>query len=330
MPENKLIQLHRAIAVIGIILIITFTVLGIYQAQYFTNKNSPWNFSGAAFYLSAFCCAVYFLLNIGWSNSRFKKEYFGGFLLVALAAAVYLVFRVIELSERSENNNLVTNFLNTLTETVFSAKRRAPLWLVQCIDVLSVALPALIVICFGLLWWIQQQIHTALPPTETPVSNSRFIRLHRVCCIAGLLFLSAFMISGYYSETQYTQGFNLHIFRSWQIWVYSMIPFLYFIFNLRWYTSRIQKELTGAFFVVAVLFLAIGIGLLVSIAREMFRAPSGPQLFDGLFKSDNPPPCWLDLLNYTSFTIFVLLVVICFLVLWRIRKNRAGELKAAH
>jgi hypothetical protein len=144
--------------------------------------------------------------------------------------------------------------------------------------------------------------------------------IHQVLSFTGIVFLVSFLALGYYEETTYTEGFNLHIFSSWPVFAFNSVPFLYFVSNLLVHRSALKRQLYGAFFVVAAMVLLLFVFLLVFNISEQSRG-SSIKLFGGLFKSENPPPAWLLFLRDTFFISAMLLVVVCFLLLTRLRKK---------
>jgi hypothetical protein len=144
--------------------------------------------------------------------------------------------------------------------------------------------------------------------------------IHQVLSLTGIVFLISFLALGYYEETTYTEGFNLHIFSRWPVFAFASVPFLYFVFNLLVHRSALKRQLYGAFFVVAAMVLSLSVFLLVFYISEHTRDHS-VNLFGGLFKSENPPPAWLIFLRDTFFISAMLLVVVCFLLLTRLRKK---------
>jgi hypothetical protein len=144
--------------------------------------------------------------------------------------------------------------------------------------------------------------------------------IHQVLSVTGILFLISFLALGYYEETTYTEGFNLHIFSRWPVFAFASVPFLYFVLNFFVHRLALKRQLFGAFFVVAAMVFSLFVVFLVFYISEQFKDHS-VKLFDGLFKSEHPPPAWLLFLRDSFFISAMLLVVICFLLLTRLRRK---------
>lgn len=189
-------------------------------------------------------------------------------------------------------------------------------------DVFSVVVPAMAILCLVLLAFVQpNDVGGSELAPET--KGRSIVRWHYAASFFGILLLICFMCTGYIEEANYPGGLDLQIFRNWKIWVVSLVPLLYFILNMAWYRVKCKKELTGAFFVVAVFAAIILCSIFVSIIKEASRVHSGrPGLFDGLFTNKNPPPAWLTNIWNLSGIGMLLAALACFLLLWRIRKKQ--------
>jgi hypothetical protein len=314
--------LHRVLALTGILLVIAQTIFGIYQQHNFSTHYNNLNVMGIG--VGVFSLA-YFLLHAYWWKSSLKRELLGGFMAISAFAMVLLVTRIIDLREQSDNDSMIGNFIQKMADAVFALKRPSPNWLNTLMDGFSVAVPSLAIICLVLLVFVKPA--DVVEPERVPELKKRGIVLwHYAASILGMLLLLAFLGAGYYEETNYPGGFNLHIFRDWKIWVASLVPLLHFILNMIWYRVNCKRELTGAFFVVAASAIILLCSIIISVIADATRSSSGgSQLFDGLFKNNHPPPVWLINLRDFSGIGVLLLVIVCFLLLWQIGKKRLWQ-----